>query len=472
MSTEASVKPNEKTKAADYLKGWLAYKNQRYVVFFIISAISLALPFITFDGNHIFLLSFDHKELHLAGVRFDMQELYLMPFLLIMMFLGIFFITTLAGRVWCGWGCPQTIFRSIYRDLFETWLLGMRRSTANKQKEPDMSKMENKLKKAIAILLWSVLAFVAAANFLWYFVPPEDFFTYVMNPAEHYPMMIFFLGIAFFLIFDVVMIKESFCVYMCPYSRVQSVLYDNDTIMTVYDWNRGGTIYDEKGSKLWKKPPEGEGECTGCESCVKVCPTHIDIRKGMQLECINCLECADACTKVMANFERPSLISWTSPQAIETKSRVKYFRFRTIAYMVVLSIVLVALVFMSGKKENMLLNINRTTQLYSAKPGNVVENSYIFLFQNTDRQDHTYYFEVTGHPEIEIYAPKEPVKLGAGKKTKEIVRLKTDKILVKDERKDTPIPITIKAYALDDKENIVVTRESVFIYPRLDQLKP
>ncbi len=469
MSVEenSSQTSSKREKAKAYLKRWLPYYDKRYIVFAIISIISLSVPFIRINGNHIFLLSFDHKQLHLMGVAFDMQELYLMPFLLMLMFLGIFFITTLAGRVWCGWGCPQTIFRVIYRDLIETKLLGLRSNFFNKQKEPDMSKIENKLKKALAILIWSALSLVAASNFLWYFVPPEDFFVYIANPGEHTVLLTFLLVLSLFLIFDVIFIKENFCVYICPYSRVQSVLYDNNTIMTVYDYNRGGEIYKDNGEKMWKKPPEGE--CIGCESCVKVCPTHIDIRKGMQLECLNCLECADACTKVMAAFEKPSLISWTSPDAINTKKGVKYFRFATIAYIGALLIVVGGLIFMSGKKENMLLNINRTTELYSVKPNNIVENSYVFLFQNTDNSDHEFYFEIVNRDDIKIVRPDEPFLLEAGAKRKKIVTLSTDKVLAEDSRKDTPIHIVIRSYALDAKDVISVERESVFFYPRKEK---
>ena len=111
------------------------YRKKRYTSFIIISLFALILPFIRINGNHLFLLSFDKKQLHLFFTVFDMQELYPMPFVLILLFLGIFFITTLGGRVWCGWSCPQTIFRTIYRDLIETTLLGIRKSIKNKNKE-------------------------------------------------------------------------------------------------------------------------------------------------------------------------------------------------------------------------------------------------------------------------------------------------------------------------------------------------
>ncbi|MCC2988247.1 cytochrome c oxidase accessory protein CcoG, partial [Campylobacter jejuni] len=161
---------------------------------------------------------------------------------------------------------------------------------------------------------------------------------------------------------DITYLQEKFCVYVCPYARIQSVMFDHDTMQVIYDEKRGGLIYDGH-TKLHKKPPEGE--CIGCEACVSICPTHIDIRKGMQLECINCLECADACSKVQSKFNRPSLINWTSAKAIETRSKVHYLRFRTIAYFIVLLIALLTLIIMGSKKESMLLNINRSSELYN-----------------------------------------------------------------------------------------------------------
>ncbi|MRJ02295.1 MAG: cytochrome c oxidase accessory protein CcoG [Epsilonproteobacteria bacterium] len=462
-----------KNRAKEYLKGWIPYRYKRYLFFGIVTIIALVLPWIKINGNHFFLLNFDKMQLHLFFVRFDMQELYLMPFLLWILFFGIFFITTLGGRVWCGWSCPQTIFRVIYRDLIETKLLHLRKRISNKQIEPDMSKPENKVKKLIAILLWSVLAFIAAADFIWYFVPPEDFFRYISDPASHPVLMGFWIGLALFLIIDVVFIKENFCIYICPYARVQSVLYDEDTFQTVYDYKRGGRIYDEHGNLIVHNKKElkeinGESaECTLCESCVKVCPTHIDIRKGMQLECINCLECADACTKVMGALGKESLVRWTSYYALESGKPTRVFRFRIIAYIVMLAIAFVALFYMGSKKERMLLNINRTSQLYKIEPDGTVKNTYVFLFQNTENEKHKYYFEVVNNKDILIERPKKPFTVIPGKKVKKVVILSTKKVLAKNEEKDTPIPIKIRAYAVDNPE-ISVYRDTIFVFPRWD----
>jgi len=477
---EAEAKKPKKNQTKEYLKGWVSYRIKRYWAYAAATIVALVMPWITIGENHLFLLSFDQKKLHLAGVAFDMQELYLMPFLLMLLFLGIFAVTAVGGRAWCGWACPQTIFRVIYRDGIETKLLGLRKRIKNKQKDPDMSKMENIVKYVIAILLWSVLAFVAAADFMWFFVPPEDFFAYLLNPMEHMTLVGMLIGIALFIIVDVVFIKENFCIYICPYSRVQSVLYDDDTIMAVYDPIRGGDIYQGKGyerEKKFEKQKEllsvnTSAECTTCESCVTVCPTHIDIRKGLQLECINCLECVDACTTVMGALGKPSLVQWSSEkETLRHEGKTNYFRGKVIAYFTVLALVLVALFVMGSKKEHMLLDINKSPRLYKMLDHGIVQNDYIFMFANTDSKKHTYYFDIIGNDKIKIIRPAESFSLAGGKKKKKVVVLEAKESLVNSGHKDTPIPVTIRAYAVDDKEKIVVDRQAVFMYPRVDKLK-
>ena len=320
---------------------------------------------------------------------------------------------------------------------------------------------ENKAKKVAAMLIWTCLALLAASNFMWYFVPPEDFFAYLQNPTEHLFLIGFVLAIAGFLIYDVIFLKEDFCVYICPYSRVQSVLYDNDTYQAIYSTNRGGQIYNDKKEKIIFKAkdlPEASNECTTCESCVTVCPTHIDIRKGLQLECINCLECVDACTTVMGKLGKPSLVQWSSTNAIKNDIPTKMVRKSTVMYFFALLTVIGLLFVMSGEKEYMLLNVNKTTELYKVKENNVVSNNFLLLFQNTESESLTYDLEVIDHPEIKI-SRFEPFTLSPGKMAKKVVVLETEKVLVNDKTKDTPITITLKAYA---KENLFSNRGYTF----------
>jgi len=463
------------------------WRIKRYYLYGMVTIIALVLPWIHIHGHQFFMLSFDKMKLDLAFVRFDMQELYLMPFLLMLLFLGIFGMTVMGGRVFCGWVCPQTVFRVIYRDLIETKLLHLRKRIGNKQQEPDMSKPENKVKKVIAILIWMLLALIAGADFMWYFIPPETFFQYLHNPSEHMTMIGFVLGIAGFLIYDIVFLKENFCIYVCPYSRVQSVLYDEHTVMAIYDEYRGGHIYGEgehDHDKLFTKQKdlkavEPNAECTTCEKCVTVCPTHIDIRQGLQLECINCLECVDACTTVMGKLGKPSLVRWSSEyEVVERKGKTKLFRTKVIAYMVLLVGIMFALGYMSTTKEHMLLNINKETRLYAIKhhEGNKfsVDNSYIFLLQNTEAKPMKYFFDVIPpkgmEGKIKIVKPSKPFRVVPGVKKKKIVTLSTNEMLVDNNRKDTIIPIKIHAYALDKdgkpSKLVSVYRDTIFVFPK------
>ena len=433
-----------------------SYAKRRYIFFACITLFVFILPFIRINDAQLFLLSFDKSRVDLFFTKFDMQELYLMPFLFITLFLTIFFLTTLAGRIWCGWSCPQTIFRTLFRDLLQTKILKIRKNIQNKQNEPK----GQILKRAIAVGIWCVLALIIAANFMWYFVPPLDFFAYLNDASEHKILLAFWLSIAAWLVYDVVILKENFCVYVCPYARVQSVMFDSDTIQVIYNQKRGGVIYD--GKEKFKKPKEEGALCTGCEACVRICPTHIDIRKGMQLECINCLECSDACAKVMGHFNESSLIEWRSINSQNENKKVKIFRFRTVAYLVILCVVLVAAALMSGKKESMLLNINRTSELYKVLDQGEVENSYVFLVQNTQSKDHKFYFEIDDKS-IEISRPNKPFTLKAGAKQKVIVTLKSKNENTSE--KDLLKHINIRAYATDEP-TISVQRASTFIYPK------
>ena len=463
------------------------WRIKRYYMYAFATVLTLVLPWITVNGNHLFLLSFDKLKLHLAFVQFDMQEMYLMPFLLMILFISIFGMTVVGGRVFCGWVCPQTIFRVVYRDLIETKLLGLRKRIKNKQKEPDMSKPENKVKKVIAVLIWTVLALIAASDLMWFFVPPEDFFKYLQNPGDHMVLIGSIIGTALFLVYDIVFLKENFCIYVCPYSRVQSVLYDEHTVMALYDEHRGGKIYENTGTehhKLFNKQKDllavdPSAECTACESCVTVCPTHIDIRQGLQLECINCLECVDACTTVMGKLGKPSLVTWSSDyEIVERKGKTRFFRPKVLGYIAILIIISSILGLMGSKKEHMLLNINKETRMYSTKhlPNAKVrvDNSYVFLLQNTQNKPMKFFFEVIPpkdiHGKIEIVKPSKPFRVVPEVKKKKIVTLRTTDVLVNNNRKNVIIPITIHAYALDKDgkpdKRISVIRKSTFVFPK------
>ena len=447
----------------------MSYTNKRYFVYIFITVFTFTLPFLTIDNNHILLLSFDKLQFHFFGFVYNVNELYVMPFLLMFLFIGIFAMTTLFGRVWCGWACPQTIFRVIYRDLIESTILDIRR-IKNKQKELDYSKKSIQLKKYFSIFLWLIITIIISTNFMWYFVPPEDFFTYMQNPSEHMFMIIFILSVALFLVYDIVFMKENFCVYICPYSRVQSVLYDDDTKQIVYDTSRGGDVYVNREKSIFKmKEWTANQECTTCEACVKICPTNIDIRKGLQVECINCLECADACTTVMGKLGKKSLINWGSTNSVINKKISTLLTKRNMTYFVSLILCIILAIVFASKKEPFLLNINKTTNLYKIKEDQKVTNNYILTFHNTQNKAYTFDINLEDRENFRIKRFK-PFKLEANKRIKKIFIVETKKRLFISKTKDTALKIKINSFALENKE-IKLSRELSFVYPRSDLFK-
>lgn len=338
-------------------------------------------------------------------------------------------------------------------------------NTSNRQKSPDLSTLTAKIKKLLSILLVSVFTYSASAVLLFYFVPPYDFFAYLSNPKDHLVLLGFWLCIGTFFTFDIVWLKENFCIYVCPYCRVQSVLYDDDTQTVIYNQKRGGAIYQDNGERFPKalRFRDPNAECVECQKCVKVCPTHIDIRAGMQLECINCLECSDACSKVMASKNLPSLIEWTSAQAVATNSKVHYFRPKTIGYMLIISICIALAIFMGGKRDDILLNITRTSALYTLHQDGSVTNEYILLIENTTTKPQALTLEVQKANDLEIIRPTKPIIIAPKEKRRAVFILTyKGKLELKDQ--DKSIPYDLKLYSKDDPK-LSITKESVFIYP-------
>ena len=438
------------------------YSKKRYLIYFIITIFIMIIPFITINDNHLLLLSFEKLQFHFLGSVYSVSELYVMPFLLMFLFIGIFALTSIFGRVWCGWACPQTIFRVIYRDLIESTILDLRR-IKNKQKDIDYNKKSNQLKKYLSLVLWGIITLIIACNFMLYFVPPEDFFLYLQDPINHSFMIIFIISIAVFLIYDIVFMKENFCVYVCPYSRIQSVLYDDNTKQVTYDFNRGGKIYEKGAKSIFKIKQWGNNEeCTTCEACVKICPTHIDIRKGLQVECINCLECSDACSTVMGKLGKKSLINWGSTNKILNKQNISIFTKRNITYFVSLFLCLFLAFYFSLEKESFLVNVNKTTELYSKKENGIISNNYILTIHNTQDKDYTFDIRLVDNKNFRIKR-FDSFDLKAAEKTKKILILETTEDFKK--LKNKPSNISIEIFTKENKK-IKVKRQIAFFYPK------
>ena len=428
----------------------MSYSKKRYLIYFFITIFVMITPFITINDNHLLLLSFERLQFHFLGVAYNVNELYVMPFLLMFLFIGIFAMTSIWGRVWCGWACPQTIFRVIYRDLIESTILDLRR-IKNKQKDIDYKKKSNQIKKYVSIFLWIVISLIISSNFMLYFVPPKDFFKYLQDPLNHSFMIIFILSIAFFLVYDIVFMKENFCVYVCPYSRIQSVLYDDNTKQVTYDFNRGGKVYENGVQSIFKiNQWKNSEECTTCDACVKICPTHIDIRKGLQVECINCLECSDACNTVMGKLGKSSLINWGSTNKVLNNKNISIFTKKNITYFASLFLSIFLAFFFSLEKEQFLVNVNKTTELYKINEDKKIVNNYILTIHNT--QDIPLTFDIKLKDENNFRIKRfEEVSLEAGKKAKKVLIIESLNDLKDIQNKNIPIFIEVYTKEKDFK---------------------
>ena len=442
----------------------MSYAKKRYITYAVITLFTLILPFITINGNHLLLLSFTQMKFHFIGFSFNMNELFVMPFLLMILFIGIFAITTMGGRIWCGWACPQTIFRVIYRDLIESTLLDLRR-IKNKQKEINYNSIAVRVKKYISLTLWAILCLVIASNFMWYFVPPEEFFVSILDPMNHVILVMFVISIAVFLFYDIVFMKENFCTYVCPYSRIQSTLYDDNTKQVIYNHNRGGHIYNSGEKSIFKmKQWEANEECTTCESCVKICPTNIDIRKGHQVECINCLECVDACTTVMGKLGKKSLIEWGSTNRVLKEKFISFFNMKNITYLASIALCIILAGVTMSKKEPFLININKTTQLYKIE-GKKVRNNYLVTLHNRGDQTQTYALQLA-NKDFAIKRFKK-VTLKPDQRVKTVLIVEATKRQFISDVKDTPLRLQLNAFT-KEQPNEIITKELSFVYPRND----
>ncbi len=304
------------------------FMKWRRIVYAVLVVHLLALPFIK-NGKHPAIhLDIDARQFFLAGRAFNAQDVWLMVFLLAGFAFGLVFVTALAGRVWCGWACPQTVFlEGIYRPI-ERWIEGpahVRRRLVE----------GGWTGRRIALFLikqslYLVVSLILAHWFLAFFVSAPVLASLVLHgPAGHEVLFgiamvvtgLFWANFAWF--------REQFCVILCPYGRFQSVLTDRKSLLIGYDVTRG-----EPRGKLAKGPGAPyRGDCIDCGRCVRVCPTGIDIRNGQQMECIGCAQCIDACDEMMIKVGRPvGLVRYDSLEGFEGQKTGRILRPRVVAY--------------------------------------------------------------------------------------------------------------------------------------------
>jgi cytochrome c oxidase accessory protein FixG len=312
----------------------------RRLVGVILIAIYILLPWIPINGAPAVFLDVENRMFHLFGLTLVPQDLWVMFFAISGLGFGLFFITSLLGRIWCGWACPYTVFLDhVYRRI-ERWIEGD--APARRAMDAAPWTAGKLFKRVLKHLLYVIVAALIAHVFLSYFVSLQRLYGFMhAGPLEHATAfgIVTFLTLVLWFCFGY--FREQFCIIMCPYGRLQSALTDDDTINVGYDTIRG----EPRGAK-----GKAEGDCIDCRRCVHVCPTGIDIRNGLQLECIGCTACIDACDDVMVKVGRPKgLIRYDSFNGFAGKAR-RMLRPRIYAYCALALLGLGALTFVASKK--------------------------------------------------------------------------------------------------------------------------
>jgi cytochrome c oxidase accessory protein FixG len=289
------------------------FTTLRYVVFGALMAIYLALPFVHIGGRPALFLDIANRRFFLFGASFNAQDFWLAFFLLSGLAFALFLVTTLAGRVWCGYACPQTVFlEGLYRRV-ERWLEGPRQVRLRRNAGP--ATFDRLWRKTTKHALFVLVSLLLSHFFLSYFVSLPSLWRMVhASPLEHPAAFGWMAAMSAVLYFNFAWFREQLCLIVCPYGRLQSLLTDEDTLVIGYDTDRG----EPRG----KVSDPNAGDCVDCQRCVVVCPTGIDIRRGLQIECIGCAACVDACDDIMDKVGRPrGLIRYDSLRGLAGKTR-------------------------------------------------------------------------------------------------------------------------------------------------------
>jgi cytochrome c oxidase accessory protein FixG len=390
-----------------------AFENFRRLFGLLFLGLFALAPWITYQGNQAILFDLAEQRFNIFAITLWPQDLTIVAYLFIVSAFALFFITTFAGRVWCGFMCPQTTWTFIFI-WFEEKFEGAR----NKRIKLDQRKMDadKLLRKAGKHIAWVSVALLTALTFVGYFIPIDqlfkDFFT--LN-STFWPAfwVLFFAGCTYG---NAGYMRDIMCTHMCPYARFQSAMFDKDTFTVAYDPTRG----ESRGPRPRKLSIEevhekGLGDCVDCNLCVQVCPTGIDIRNGLQYECINCGACVDACNDVMEKMNYPKgLISFTSEHQL-AGGKTKIVRPKLIGYAVVLTVMCTLLVWDIVSRVPLEVDIIRDRNSLDRETNNgLIENVYTLKLLNKSQISQVYTIEVIGLTEPTYFGDSEVTVEGGG----------------------------------------------------------
>ncbi len=394
------------------------YQTGRRVVLALLLLVFYLSPWLQWDGEPGVFFDLEHRRFTILWSTFVPEEFVLLAWLLLIAALVLFTVTVAAGRVFCGWACPQTVWSLVYFTI-ERWVEGDR----NARLRLDRGRWNrNRIaRKALKYVLWIGVAFSISLTFVGYFEPIRDLFPKIarweLSGWEQVALL--FPAAGSFLMSGV--LREQVCFHMCPYARFQSVMFDHDTLIISYDEERG----ESRGSRRRSADPKalGLGSCIDCRKCVNVCPTGIDIRDGLQYQCIGCAACIDACTDVMQKMGYGESLVRYSSQVRDEGGEQRWLRPRLIGYASLIALLVFALGYVVNTRLPLGFDVARDrNRLYREIWDGSVENVYTLHIENRDTVTRAYQISFESGLPLEYEGPKS-VELKASENLSLPVRL-------------------------------------------------
>jgi cytochrome c oxidase accessory protein FixG len=362
------------------------------------------------NGRQAVLFDLPARKFHIFALTLWPQDFYFLTWLLIIAALSLFFFTALAGRLFCGYACPQTVWTETFIWI-ERWVEGSRSQQMKLARAPWTA--AKAARKAAKWGLWMLFALWTGFTFVGYFTPITELAgkiaTFSTGPWETF-WVLFYGGATYF---NAGFMREQVCKYMCPYARFQSAMFDKDTLIITYDEKRG----EPRGARKKGTDPKdrGLGDCVDCTMCVQVCPTGIDIRKGLQYECIACAACIDACDEVMDKVGYPrGLIRYDTQHGVEGRAK-HVVRPRTIVYGTLIALLIAGFAWTITHRNVVGVDVLRDRNaLFRERPDGMIENVYNVKILNKDSAEHEFTITASGLTGLQIDYGDDEVEVDPG----------------------------------------------------------
>lgn len=463
--TKTTTVPLDEVQQTLYAKRQKIYPRQVHGLFaklkitsvFILLGMYYIFPWLQWNGQQIVLFDLPARQFHIFGLTFWPQDAIYLAFLLIIAAYALFFFTTLAGRLWCGFACPQTVWTETFLWI-ERLVEGDRPQQMKLDKAP-LSARKFRL-KATKHSLWILFSLLTGFTFVGYFTPirvlSAEILSFSLGPWEAF--WLFFYSFATY--GNAGWLREQVCIYMCPYARFQSAMFDADTLIVAYNEARGEPRGSRKRGADAKE--KGLGDCIDCTLCVQVCPTGIDIRNGLQYQCISCSACIDVCNDVMDKMNYPKgLISYTTENTLR-HIPTHILRPRIWIYGALLVIFILTIAYSISQRVPLGMDVirDRSSSLFREDREGMIENVYVLKVMNMDTQTHDYTVTATGIEGLDLRIENTPIRAGSGAILDVPVTLKADPAKLKE--RSTEVHFVIEAA---DAPAIRVERKTRFLGP-------